>query len=110
MAACACHNAVCHNAVVCVAAWFRLDRAPCRCATVLPRLFRDVDKRKAELGVQSYGLSVTTLEEVFHNVSSGAFLPSGDSSTQSDDVPRKTVDTFEVIDLSVVNTRISWPL
>jgi hypothetical protein len=37
-----------------------------------PGLLRDLEKEQRALGVDSYGLSVTTLEEVFLSVSAGA--------------------------------------
>ena len=37
-----------------------------------PDLLRELDREKATLGVRSYGLSVTTMEEVFLNVSQAA--------------------------------------
>ena len=37
-----------------------------------PDLLRELDRDRATLGVRSYGLSVTTMEEVFLNVSQAA--------------------------------------
>lgn len=37
-----------------------------------PALLRELDSEKKPLGVRSYGLSVTTMEEVFLNVSRAA--------------------------------------
>lgn len=37
---------------------------------VFPQLFADLDSHMAELGIRSYGVSVTTLEDVFMNVAS----------------------------------------
>ena len=42
----------------------------CQCS--LPGLLQDLEETKADLGITSYGLSVTTLEEVFLAVSAAA--------------------------------------
>ena len=36
--------------------------------SVLPQFFRDFEKRKSDLGIESFGLSVTTMEDVFLRV------------------------------------------
>ena len=42
------------------------------CWSRFPALLRELDSEKGALGVRSYGLSVTTMEEVFLNVSRAA--------------------------------------
>ncbi|KAK9828547.1 hypothetical protein WJX72_000707 [[Myrmecia] bisecta] len=46
-------------------------RLPKEDASSFAELLRELDERKAELGIQGYGLAVTTLEEVFLRVSAG---------------------------------------
>ena len=38
-------------------------------AKVFPRMFEELEARQAELGINSYGMSITTMEEVFLKVS-----------------------------------------
>lgn len=47
-------------------------RIPFEAAAQFPALFRDLDDSKEGLGITQYGISVTTLEEVFLQVCGGA--------------------------------------
>ena len=53
---------------------------PKECAAAFPPLLRALQQRGGELGVDSYGLSVTTLEEVFLRVSESAAAASAASA------------------------------
>lgn len=50
-------------------------RLPFASASKFVDMFREIDRRKSELGVAGYGVSVTTLEEVFLRVGHGSEEP-----------------------------------
>lgn len=65
-------------------------RLPFASASKFVQMFREIDGRKAELGVAGYGVSVTTLEEVFLRVGHGSEepFPSSDvANTNSSSAP-----------------------
>eukprot|EP00457_Paulinella_chromatophora_P000227 gb/GEZN01000227.1/.p1 GENE.gb/GEZN01000227.1/~~gb/GEZN01000227.1/.p1 ORF type:complete len:1777 (-),score=227.45 gb/GEZN01000227.1/:107-5437(-) len=53
---------------------------PLRSSSAFPELLDEIEQQKSNLGLQSYGLSVTTLEEVFLKVASGAALDEASSN------------------------------
>eukprot|EP00808_Paulinella_micropora_P009160 g5382.t1 len=69
-------------------------RLPLRAAAAFPALLIELDTRKQELGLDSYGLSVTTLEEVFLKVAEDATVatqpgPEGSVQQQQDQQQQK---------------------
>lgn len=76
-------------------------RLPFASASKFVDMFREIDRRKAELGVAGYGVSVTTLEEVFLRVGHGSEepFPSGDpanSSSMHGTIPRTRLPSVEL--------------
>ncbi|CAN0295273.1 unnamed protein product, partial [Ectocarpus sp. 13 AM-2016] len=61
-------------------------------------MFREIDARKEQLGVAGYGVSVTTLEEVFLRVGHGAEmpLPSSDSDVGNTAISSPTRPSVEL--------------
>ncbi|GMR43180.1 hypothetical protein PMAYCL1PPCAC_13375, partial [Pristionchus mayeri] len=75
------HTDVALESIVGTEATFLLD-APSR--YVFPQLFRDLEKSQSRLGIRSFGVSVTTMEEVFLKVGE---LAEAESSRHSPDSP-----------------------
>lgn len=76
-------------------------RLPFASASKFVQMFREIDRRKSELGVAGYGVSVTTLEEVFLRVGHGSEepFPSGDpanSSSMHGTIPRTRLPSVEL--------------
>lgn len=78
-------------------------RLPFASASKFVDMFREMDGRKAELGVAGYGVSVTTLEEVFLRVGHGSEepFPSSDpknanSSSVHGTIPRTRLPSVEL--------------
>lgn len=62
-------------------------RVPFKASKKFPELFEDLDSSREELRLASYGVSVTTLEEVFLKVASQNFESSEGSSRSNGNVP-----------------------
>lgn len=76
-------------------------RLPFASASKFVDMFREIDRRKGELGVAGYGVSVTTLEEVFLRVGHGSEepFPSGDpgnSASMHGAIPRTRLPSVEL--------------
>lgn len=59
-----------------------------------PALLRELEAKRQPLGVDSYGLSVTTLEEVFLRVTEGA----------GEKLPKESTQDLSVVELVSVET------
>ena len=59
-------------------------RLPLSCARVFPALLRDLDSKGPSIGVDSFGISMTTLEEVFLKIARDEHLLGADKGRGSD--------------------------
>ncbi|CAN0579737.1 unnamed protein product, partial [Ectocarpus sp. 12 AP-2014] len=73
-------------------------RLPFASSSKFVDMFREIDSRKEQLGVAGYGVSVTTLEEVFLRVGHGAEmpLPSSDSGVGNTAISSPTRPSVEL--------------
>eukprot|EP01137_Pigoraptor_chileana_P029004 Opistho-2@13608 len=75
---------------------------------LFPQLLDSLDSARAELGISSYGMSVTTLEEVFLRV---AETPAeGDGSSASANAPDKSVRDIRSVDMGGADNVADHPL
>ena len=63
---------------------------------VLPQFFRDFEKRKSDLGIESFGLSVTTMEDVFLRV--GELSEPEDEDRNKEDADSSNSDSVLLMD------------
>lgn len=60
-------------------------------------MLRAIDSKKADLGVTGYGLSVTTMEEVFLRISEGDSLPPSSIPVVRLTIPRSAFHTSSML-------------
>lgn len=80
-----------------------------------PEIFKEIDKRLEEFGIQSYGLSITTLEDVFIRMGSntevrGAIEGEGEEESIVDEKAEKANDHSFSSDSDKDTTELKQPL
>ncbi|TMW56586.1 hypothetical protein Poli38472_006596 [Pythium oligandrum] len=84
---------------------------PFESSSTFPRLFEELEARQDELGVASFAISITTLEEIFLKVAENRVIDSGDVKAKKDGgiiVPeRESVDPI-ASQGSREHSRIAW--
>ena len=74
---------------------------PINTLNMFSELFKELDERKDELGILSYGVSITTLEEVFLKVAEGDF--SHRKIQVTDDLAYQNLDDFDMNSVKLRN-------
>lgn len=65
-----------------------------------PELFNLLDEKKEKLGILSYGVSITTLEEVFLKVAEGDFSHRN-MKANNDDITYQNIDDFDMKSIKI---------
>jgi len=81
-------------------------RLPFETSKQFPSMFRQIDEQKDKLHVDSYGISVTTLEEVFIKVGHGEHISNAVTQEQDQDFQDELKERRESTDLATLSQEL----